>query len=60
MLNRNDYRAMEKELSNAINSGQKVSVKIEVSYSNNGVRPSSFMVTPIINGVTEKPKIFGQ
>lgn len=61
VINRNDYRAMEKELSEAVSSGKKVSVKIEVGYSgSNGVRPNSFQVVATINGVEQAAKVFKQ
>lgn len=60
VLNRNDYRAMEKELSEAVSSGKKVSVKIEVGYSgSNGVRPNEFRITATIDGAI-KPFRFTQ
>lgn len=55
ILNRNNYRAMEKELSEAVSSGKKVSVKIEVGYPDgSGPRPNKFVVLANINGKQQR------
>ena len=55
-LNRNgDYRNWEREGSNAVKSGQFVSVHIELNYDEISKRPSSFTVTMIIDSeINEK------
>lgn len=51
LLNRGDWRSMERAFQNALKEGKKVSVKIEVGYPpNSGVRPNAFIVEASING----------
>ncbi|WP_374013819.1 DNA/RNA non-specific endonuclease [Pseudoxanthomonas koreensis] len=60
-LNRGDWKAMENHLRRAIDNGQSVSVKIDLSYpSSGGSRPNRFQVTPIIDGKPRPPIIFNQ
>jgi filamentous hemagglutinin len=52
-LNRDDWRAMERELAGYLKEGKSVSVKIDVGYpASGGVRPNSFEVTINVNGKT--------
>lgn len=54
VLNRGDYKAMEKHFLDELKAGKSISVKIELGYANsNSTRPSSFKIVAITNG---KPK----
>lgn len=60
-LNRGDWRAMEDRFRDALKEGKTVTVKIEVGYpAGGGVRPDSFVVIPVIDGVKQTPKVFTQ
>jgi filamentous hemagglutinin len=51
LLNRGDWRAMERQFQDDLRDGKSVSVKIEVGYpSDGGPRPSNFLVTALIDG----------
>jgi len=50
-VNLSEYRVIENQWAKAIENGQKVSVDIDINYSLGGVRPNSFDVTYIIDGI---------
>lgn len=51
LLNRQDWRSMEREFQSALKEGKSVTIKIEVGYpAGTGVRPDSFRVTASIDG----------
>ena len=50
-VNLSEYRVIENQWAKAIENGQKVSVDIDINYSLGGVRPDSFDVTYIIDGI---------
>jgi filamentous hemagglutinin len=50
-LNRDDWRAMEREFAGYLKEGKSVTVKIDVGYpTSGGVRPDSFIVNAMIDG----------
>ena len=54
-LNQGAWKAMENEFRKALDAGKTVTVKIEVGYpAGGGVRPDSFFVTALINGVKKE------
>ena len=54
-LNNGPWKAMENEFKAAIESGKKVSIKIDVGYPpGGGARPSTFLVEANIGGVTKR------
>jgi hypothetical protein len=54
-LNRNDWRAMEREFADAMKSGKSVSVKIDMGYpAGGGARPNVFFVSARIDGVLKE------
>lgn len=56
-LNRQDWRAMENELREALKAGKDVSVKIDVGYPpGGGVRPNEFKVNVLVNGKRQEFK----
>ncbi len=60
-LNRGDWKAMENQLRDELKAGKTASVKIDVGYPNgNTKRPDYFEVTPIIDGVAQRPLKFNQ
>lgn len=56
-LNQGAWKEMEKGWADALRDGKKVEVLIEVDYGN-GVRPSGFNVSTVIDGVQQKPNFF--
>lgn len=52
VLNRGPWRDMERKLVEELKSGKSVSVKIEVSYPVDGIRPQEFKVTALIGDGT--------
>jgi hypothetical protein len=55
LLNRNDWRDMERMFQTALKEGKSVNVKIDVGYpAGGGVRPNEFFVTAVIDGKTWK------
>ncbi|ALV05759.1 two-partner secretion domain-containing protein [Roseateles depolymerans] len=52
VLNRGPWRDMERKLVEELQSGKSVSVKIEVSYPADGIRPQEFKVTALIGDGT--------
>jgi filamentous hemagglutinin len=56
-LNRDDWRAMEREFAGYLKEGKSVTVKIDVGYpASGGVRPSEFTVAALINGERQEFK----
>lgn len=51
-LNRGDFNKLEKRLADAAGDGHEVSYKVEPRYSDDSHRPSSFVVTDVIDGET--------
>jgi len=51
-LNRGEYKAIENTCARALEEGKKVSLKVEVEYDGVSQRPSAFIVTYQIDGVT--------
>jgi filamentous hemagglutinin len=59
-LNRDDWRAMERELAGYLKEGKSVSVKIDVGYpASGGVRPDIFKVVATVDG-KKIEKVFEQ
>lgn len=48
-----DWYELEQRWSKALDEGKSVSVRIHINYSGESMRPDSFEVTHIINGVEE-------
>jgi filamentous hemagglutinin len=60
-LNNGPWKTMENEFKAAMESGKKVSIKIDLGYPpGGGVRPDQFRVTTVIDGKTLPPRIFNQ
>lgn len=60
-LNRGDWKKMENLLRKELNSGKKVSIKVDIGYSNgNTKRPNQFIVRPVVDGKPIKPFVFNQ
>ena len=61
VLNTQAYKAMERDLADALAQGKSVSVTIDIGYPpGGGVRPNSLTVRTKINGVNMKPLMFEQ
>jgi filamentous hemagglutinin len=56
VLNNGAWKAMEKQLADALKAGKNVSIKIDVGYAGNSARPSQFNVTATINGKSSRFK----
>ncbi len=60
-LNNGAWKAMENEFKIALDTGKKVTIKIEVGYpAGNGLKPSEFRVLASIDGIPQAAKRFTQ
>lgn len=56
-VNSSEYKVLENKWANALKEGKPVNVDIKINYDNGAVRPSSFEVKYIIDGVPFNKKI---
>jgi hypothetical protein len=52
-FNRTEFRNMERILADAVTSGKKVTVKIDVIHSGDSARPEKFIVKYVIDGIPD-------
>ncbi|MGG1575011.1 DNA/RNA non-specific endonuclease [Fictibacillus sp. NRS-1165] len=53
-VNLSKYKKLENQWAAAINEGKKVSVNVKVNYDESGLRPASFEIKYVIDGVIKK------